>query len=55
MARDRVWVTVSLALAALAAFLAGLVLLGRWLLSRHRQAAWAAAWRAVEPQWRSLK
>lgn len=55
MARDRVWVTVSLALAALAAFLAGLVLLGRWLLSRHRQAAWAAAWRAVEPQWSSLK
>jgi hypothetical protein len=55
MARDRIRVAMTAALAVLAAFLAGLVLAGRVLLNRHRQAAWAAAWRAVEPEWSRLK
>jgi len=51
LARDRIRVAITAALAVLAAFLAGLVLIARALLNRSRQAAWEAAWRAVEPEW----
>jgi len=50
-ASDRVMIAISFALAALAVFLTGLVLLGRRLLDRHRLAGWEAAWLAVGPQW----
>ena len=50
-ARQRVIHTVAIALAGLAVFLAGLALLGRWLLNRRRLAGWEAAWRSVGPQW----
>jgi len=50
-ASDRVMIAISFALAALAVFLTGMVLLGRRMLDRHRLAGWEAAWLAVGPQW----
>ena len=50
-ARDRIIIAGSLALAVLAAFLAGLALLGRRVLDRSRLAGWEAAWLSVGPQW----
>jgi hypothetical protein len=50
-ARDRIIIAGSLALAMLAAFLAGLTLLGRRVLDRSRLAGWEAAWLSVGPQW----
>jgi hypothetical protein len=50
-ASDRVLVAASIALAALAVLLAGLILLGRRVLNRRRIASWEADWRAVGPQW----
>ena len=50
-ARDRVIIAGALVLALLAAFLAGLTLLGRLILDRRRLAGWEAAWLSVGPQW----
>jgi len=50
-ARDRIMIAGALALAVLAAFLAGLALLGRRVLDRRRLAGWEAAWLSVGPQW----
>jgi len=50
-ARDRIMIAGALALAVLAAFLAGLALLGRRVLDRRRLAEWEAAWLSVGPQW----
>jgi len=50
-ARDRIMIAGGLALTVLAAFLAGLALLGRWMLDRRRLAGWEAAWLSVGPQW----
>jgi hypothetical protein len=50
-ASGRVLVAASIALAALAVLLAGLILLGRGLLNRRRIASWEADWRSVGPQW----
>jgi hypothetical protein len=55
MARDRIRLTMALALTVLAAFLTGVTLVARWLLNRRQLAGWAAAWRVVEPQWSSLE
>ena len=50
-ARDRIMLAGALALAVLAAFLAGLTLLVRRILDRGRLAGWEAAWLSVGPQW----
>jgi hypothetical protein len=50
-ASDRVLVAVSVALAALAVLLTGLVLLARYVLNRRRIASWEADWLSVGPQW----
>jgi len=50
-ARHRVVDAAWMALAAFAALLAALALLGRRILDRRRLAAWETAWQAISPQW----
>jgi len=50
-AADRVTAAVSVSLAACAALLTGLALLGHLVLDRRRLAAWETAWLMVGPQW----
>jgi hypothetical protein len=50
-ARGRVIEAASVALAGLAILLAGMALLGRWVLDRRRLASWETAWLSVGPQW----
>jgi len=50
-AGDRVVVAALITLAALAALLAALVLVFRYVLNRQRVASWGDAWRSIGPQW----
>lgn len=54
-ATDRIIVSASLALAALALLLGGLALTGRLLLYRRRLADWDTAWLSVGPLWSRLE
>jgi hypothetical protein len=49
--RDRAILAALVGLTTLAAILAGLALIGRWLLDRRRLAGWGTAWLAVGPHW----
>ena len=48
---EEVALAASLAAMAVAAVLAALGLLTRWVLDRRRLAAWDSRWRATGPQW----
>jgi hypothetical protein len=48
---EEVALAASLATIAVAAVLAALGLVTRWVLDRRRLAAWDARWRATGPQW----
>jgi hypothetical protein len=50
-AGDRVLADTVIALAGLAAMLAGLAWLARRVLDRRRLAGWETAWLAVGPRW----